>query len=346
MISKPGFANLRRVDFRHTVALWIFFLWVPMVFSLRMSGAEGKSSSAISGRVPRNNQELRYWLQNMVWYHHFTLDEMQEALGMPKSEIADALKYYRITPATRPSRLSDAPLLVMPYPGGRHPRIGFLDGAVRPQRETKLSVFAPWDEDSYVVIDVPEALWSNLGLTYLAHTHIPTIWSQKGVDLPPLEWRRRRDGSFNIERRLPNGIQFFTQAIPNREAVRLEMKLTNGTTNTLRDLRVQMCAMLKGMEGFQQQTNANKVFGKPFVACKSEDGQRWLIWAWQPCHRAWGNPPVPCLHSDPKFPDCKPGESKTVHGWLSFYEGKDIQKELIRIEQEPWLFQAEGTFQP
>ena len=66
---------------------------------------------------------------------------------------------------------------------GRHPRIGFLDGAIRPQRETKISVFTPWDPHSYVVVDVPEAIWSNLGLTYLAHTHIDTVWTKKKIEV-------------------------------------------------------------------------------------------------------------------------------------------------------------------
>ena len=70
---------------------------------------------------------------------------------------------------------------MLPYPGGRHPRIGFLEGAIDPQRETKLSVFTPWHDSSYVVADVPEAIWSNLGLTYLAHTHIPTIWTAQKI---------------------------------------------------------------------------------------------------------------------------------------------------------------------
>ena len=67
---------------------------------------------------------------------------------------------------TRPQRTADEPLLVLPYPGGRHPRTGFLEGAMRPQRETKISIFTPWDNHSYVVLDIPEAIWSNLGLTY------------------------------------------------------------------------------------------------------------------------------------------------------------------------------------
>ena len=45
-----------------------------------------------------------------------------------------------------PVRKEGEPLLVLPYPGGRHPRIGFRDGMIRPQRETKASVFAPWKD--------------------------------------------------------------------------------------------------------------------------------------------------------------------------------------------------------
>ena len=40
---------------------------------------------------------------------------------------------------------------------------------------------------SYVVVDIPEAIWSNLGLTFLAHTHVPTIWSKKNIELKKLE---------------------------------------------------------------------------------------------------------------------------------------------------------------
>ncbi len=65
-------------------------------------------------------------------------------------------------------------------------------------------------------------------------------------------------------------------------------------------------------------------------------GERWIITAWESCHRPWANPPCPCLHSDPKFPDCPPGETRRLRGWLSFYEGKDLDAELRRIEQTGW----------
>jgi hypothetical protein len=282
-------------------------------------------------RPPANDAELTYWLRNMVWYHRFTVEEITSATGLDEKAVREALRRFDITPSNRPARSADGPLLVVPYPGGRHPRIGFLDGAIRPQRETKVSVFTPWDESSYVVADVPEALWSNLGLTYLAHTHIPTVFDKQGLTLPPLEWTRRRDGSLECARVLPNGIGFGTHVRPGHDGVRMEMTLTNGTDKLLTDLRVQNCVMLKGATGFNALTNANKVIAKPFVACHSEDGQRWVISAWEPCDRPWANAPVPCLHSDPKFPDCPPGQSRSLRGWLSFYSGTNITAEFQRL---------------
>jgi len=289
-----------------------------------------------NARPPRDEAELKYWLENMVWHHRFTPAEIISATGLEPEAISLALRKFQITPEHRPTRPANTPLLVLPYPGGRHPRIGFLDGAIDPQRETKISVFTPWDPSSYVVVDVPEAIWSNLGLTYLAHTHIPTVFDRQGIKLPSLEWNRRTNGTLDLERRLPNGISYLAKVIPGTDAVRMELWLTNGTASTLSDLRVQTCVMLKSATGFATLTNANKVFTKPYVACKSDDGQRWIITAWDPCHRPWGNPPVPCLHSDPKFPDCAPGESRRLRGWLSFYQGTNIQAEIDRIEKTGW----------
>jgi hypothetical protein len=113
----------------------------------------------------------------------------------------------------------------------------------------------------------------------------------------------------------------------------MELWLTNGTSRTLTDLRVQNCVMLKGAAGFNAQTNANKLISRPFVACRSDDGTRWIITAWEPCDRPWNNPPVPCLHSDPKFPDCPPGQTRTLNGWLSFYSGTRIDDELARLSR-------------
>lgn len=291
-------------------------------------------------RKPANEVELRYWLENMVWHHGFNSDEIRAATGLSNDDIAASLRRFNITAANKPKRPANSPLLVMPFPGGRHPRIGFLDGAIRPQRETKVSIFAPWDDTSYVVVDVPEAIWSNLGLTYLAHTHVPTLWTKQKIELERLEWNRRQDGVFDITRKLPNDIVFAAKVTPQRDHVAMEMSLTNGTKEMLTDLRVQVCVLLKGAKGFEKQTNDNKVFSGPYVACKSQDGKRWVITAWQPLHRAWANPPCPCLHSDPKFDDCPPGETKRIFGRLWFYEGMDIQAELRLLDASGWRKQG------
>ena len=293
--------------------------------------ADSPAQSVTEARPARDEAELRAWLENMVWHHGYSAAEMRAVLGLSDDALAAALQRFDIRPDNAPARVENAPLLVLPYPGGRHPRIGFLEGAVNPQRETKLSVFPPWADGGYVVLDVPEALWSNLGLTYLAHTHIPTVWDQRGVKLPQLEWQRDDDGSFHTERALPDGITFRVRVTPHRDHLAMTMTLKNGTAETLNDLRVQMCAMLKAARGFEQQTNDNKVFEPPFAACRDAAGKRWIISAWEPIQRAWGNAPCPCLHADPKFPDCPAGETREVRGWFSFYEGEDVRAEFARI---------------
>ena len=277
-------------------------------------------------RKPANDGELRYWLENMVVHHRYTAEEVTKATGMTAKEIEAAEKRFGIRPENRPKRSPDDPLKVLPYPGGRHPRIGFLDGAIRPQRETKVSIFAPWDDDDYVVADVPEAIWSNLGLTYLAHTHVDTVWSKKKVVLEKLEWDRKTDGSLVMERELPNGIRFGTKVMPGKELVRMEMWLRNGSSKKLTGLRVQNCVMLKNAKKFNRQTDENKLLKDGWCACRSEDGKRWIVTGWQPIHRAWANTRVPCLHADPQFPDCEPGKTVWLRGYVSFFEGKDMEK--------------------
>jgi hypothetical protein len=291
------------------------------------------------GRRPATDEQLRFWLENMLVHHQFTTEEAAAATAMSAEEIASATKRLGINPAERPTRDKDAPPVVLPYPGGRHPRIGFLDGAVNPQRETKVSIFAPWLDGGYAVADVPEAIWhetkNGRELLYLAHTHVPTIWDKQGIKLQPLEWTKV-EGGWQVERKLPGGVVFGTHVRPTNSDVRMEMWLTNGTKETLRGLVVQNCVMLKGLAGFEEQTSDNKLLQKPFVACHNADRGRWIITAWEPCHRPWANPPCPCLHSDPKFPDCEPGKTQRLQGWLSFYEGTDIDAELARIDKLNW----------
>jgi hypothetical protein len=296
-----------------------------------------------NSRKPFNNKELRYWLKNMIWYHGFSDTEVREATGLTEEELNAAKRRFNIQPGNRPKAIRGDKLLVLPYPGGRHPRIGFLEGAIDPQRETKVSVFTPWDANSYAVVDLPEAIWSNLGLTYLAHTHIDTVWTKQEIELEKLEWKRGPDGTLEIERTMPNGIVFGARVMSDKQAVHMTHWMENGTKERLTNLRIQLCVMPKMARGFEQQTSENKVHKKPYIACRSEDGKRWMITAWEGCYRTWDNPDCPCFHSDPQFPDLEPGEKATLHGWFSFYEGEDIEEEIKRIEATGWRKESDTS---
>ena len=308
----------------------VLLLFVP---SLRADDPVAENARPVKG-----DDALRYWLDNTLVHHRFRPEEAGAALGLSADEVQAAVKRLGIDPDKRPARKPDDPLQILPYPGGRHPRIGFRDGAVRPQRETKVSLFAPWADGGYAVADTPEAVWfeptpRKPELLYLAHTHLPTAWDRQKITLPPLEWTRHKDGSLTLERTLPNKVTLFSRAVPGKDGVRLLFRVTNGSDRKLTGLRVQMCVMLAHLKGFAQQTNDNKLFASPFAACKDPTDKRWIVTGWERCGRAWGNPPCPCLHADPLVEDCPTGESRSVRGWLSFYEGTEIEAELKRLKK-------------
>jgi hypothetical protein len=327
--------SLPLTKLRTNLLLLIALLLWSLVAASRSQPAEAPPASGETRR-PQNDPELRYWLENMLVFHHFSVAEVCSATGMSADEVNAAAKKFHLANSKPPVRKAGDPLRVLPYPGGRHPRIGFLEGAINPQRETKVSIFTPWDDSAYVVADVPEAVFSNLGLIYLAHTHVPTLWETQKITLPKLEWQRKGGGVLEMERTLPNGIAFGTRVVPRQDGVRFEMWLKNGTPESLTKLRVQNCIMLKAAPEFNALTNSNKVLSRPYMAARSEDGRRWVITAFQPCDRPWDNPRVPCIHSDPKFPDCAPGATTHIRGWLSFFEGTDIQAEFKRLDQVGW----------
>ena len=315
------------------------FLQSPLmtrIFFLTSILACGVSVCAQSDqlRPAKTDAELKQWLQNMAW-HRFSDARVEQVTGLDPQALANKRRQLDVDAAALTPRPKNR-MFVLPYPGGRHPRIGFLDGAVEPQRETKLSAFCSWDDHSYAVLDFPEAIWSNLGLTYLAHTHVDTIWTKQGVTLPQLEWTVDSKGHFTMERQLPNGIAFGIKVIPLQDNLRMKMWLTNGTDKPLTDLRVQNCVMLKAMSGFELQANDNKQFVDGYATAHSPERNHWVISAWDSLHRGWANKDCPCLHSDPKFEDCAPGETKWLRGWFSFYEGTDIEAELKRIEATKW----------
>jgi peptidoglycan/xylan/chitin deacetylase (PgdA/CDA1 family) len=290
-----------------------------------------------NARPAKDDAELRYWLESTLVQHRFSNAEAGAALGLTADQVIEATRRLGIDVIKRPVRREGEALRVLPYPGGRHPRLGFRDGMIRPQRETLVSVFAPWAQGGYAVADVPEAVWfapkGKPELLYLAHTHVPTIWDKQGVTLDAREWTRKADGALTLERTLPNKVTLAAFLTPGRDGVRMEFRVHNGGVEKLTGLRVQMCVLLAHLSGFEARTNANKVLAAPFAACQDATGQRWLITGWERCGRAWGNAPCPCVHADPVVEDCPPGATQGVRGWLSFYEGTDIAAELRRLRE-------------
>jgi peptidoglycan/xylan/chitin deacetylase (PgdA/CDA1 family) len=267
----------------------------------------------LPAEMEATRKNLPYWLRTMA-EHGYSRNEIEKVTGQSAPSVAlETSKGLR----------------VRPYPGGRHPRIGFLDGAIDPMRGTKASVFLPWDNAGYVVVDVPEAIfYGENKLLFLAHTHIPSVWDEQNMPIANRDWEIGADGSLRSEWVLPNKIAFGASVgIRDNNAV-YELWLRNGTNEPLTRLRTQVCIMLKGAPDFAPQTAANKVLEKPWAGAKSASGNRWILTTWERCGRVWGNPPCPCIHSDPVLPDCPPGETVKVAGRIEFYEGTDINTRI------------------
>jgi hypothetical protein len=266
--------------------------------------------------------DARYWLA-VCAAHGYSQVETAMATGREAPEVA------RLWPSVLPPPKPADKLLLLPYPGGRHPRIGFLEGAVDPHRDTKCSVFLPWG--GYVVVDVPEAVWVGKDLVYLAHTHLPTTWEKHGVRLERIDWTRDRDARLTSVRTLPDGLSFSVRVEPTRDGAAMEIRLRNGTDRKLTGLRAQVCVLLKGASGFNAQPRDNKVKldGPGVCAVRSDDGRRWIATAFEK-PRLWENPPCPCIHADPYFSDLAPGEETVSRGRVFIYEGEDFHAEVAR----------------
>lgn len=280
-------------------------------------------------------ENLSFWAPIMLHDHGYSIEEAAAVCWYPADLMQAKIDALEMEP--RPH--DEGSVNVLPYPGGRHPRIGFLEGAVDPMRGTKLSVFTPWEKGGYVVVDLPEAIFSNLGLTYLAHTHIPTIWDEQHVFIDNVDWKPREGGGWENAWRLPNDVQFGGSAVSDANGVDFALWLENGTAEPLAGLRTQVCLMLKGTEGFNGQKEEGRRFENGVAAIQSDDGTRWILVAFDLYRRVWGNPPVPCIHSDPVLPDCAPGERVEVKGRMWFYEGEDVDGEIARAQA--WIHPAE-----
>jgi peptidoglycan/xylan/chitin deacetylase (PgdA/CDA1 family) len=267
---------------------------------------------------------LPYWLKSMVTDHNYSREEAAAVAGLTPAEIERKIQEWKV-----PGVSTSPAVRISPYPGGRHPRIEFQEGAVNPLRGSKASVFLPWNPAAYVVVDVPEVLFVDLDRIFLAHTYIPTVWNRKNIVIENVDWQPIEDG-LQSEWRLPNGIRFGASIRLVQQQVALELWLSNGTEAPLRKLRGQVCVMLKGAPEFNALTDENKILRSPATAVRSASGNWWILTEWEKPWRVWTNRRCPCMHSDPTLPDCAPGQTVRVRGRLWFHEGENIESALIK----------------
>jgi hypothetical protein len=151
--------------------------------------------------------------------------------------------------------------------------------------------------------------------------------------LDNVDWTREKDGSLSRTQRLPNGITFGSSLRPTHDYVDMDLWVENGTSEKLTGLQTMVCVMLKGARGFNSQTSDNKVLKNPVAAVKSTSNEKWILTAWDRCFMTWDNPAVPCMHANPKLPDCAPGETVKVKGRIWFHEGTDIADEIAKAKK-------------
>jgi len=235
--------------------------------------------------------------------------------------------------------------------------IRILPGAWRPHYhwEHIAWISPPWPSQDYGWLDFPEAIFTSQGLLFLSHVNppFPTVFH----DLPPVAWRRTADG-ISYERKLPNGISFGGSVSKAGETVvTLELHLSNGAKEPLKNITLQTCAFLRAIREFGDYTRANKyvhlaktgwlplsapipegaagpyrvgwrtsgrpVADLPVAVVVSNQAARLMAMTWGTGTISMvANPNHPCVHADPKFKDLAPGEAASIHGKLIFFEGK------------------------
>ena len=284
--------------------------------------SRNKAINSLSLEQEATRADLEYWVDNMRRFHHYTWGEIADVSGYTVSEIQELAKGFKKVIQPNENKLT-----VLPYPGGRHPRIGALASMIDPMRGTKLSIFLPWDKRQYAVLDVPEALFCQLGVTFLGHTHVPTIWDKDKVTIDNSDWSMTRAGDYENEWKLPNGMEIRVIVKPLRESVEMELIVYNGSDVDMEFINGQVCIMLKGAHEFDLQTRDNKVLTDKVAAVHSEDKNRWILTEWDQLRRTWDNPKCPCVHFDPIMNPCKVGETVSVKGRIWFHEGSELPSE-------------------
>lgn len=279
--------------------------------------------------VTASRADQDYWLWNALHGHGFSTSEAGAVFDYPGWFMERTLELWQ--PPAELDRLTEGtshPAL-LPYPGGKHPRNGWREHAIDPMRGTKVSLFAPWEDGGYVVLDLPEALWRKDGLIFLAHRDIPTVWDHQMHTFENIDWQRLAGGALARQRRLPDGLTFGAKVNQTARGAAFRLWLENGTEETVAGIRAQVCMMLSALKGFEVNEEATRMNETTVAIHAKGDASRWVLLRFEAdAARVWTNPPVPCMHVDPELETLEPGAKTSVAGRAWFYEGDNIKAEM------------------
>jgi len=223
-------------------------------------------------------------------------------------------------------------------------------------------VSPPWSSREYIWLDFPEAIFSGNELLFLSH--INDVIPYRYRYLKSVEWEETEKG-IKYMQELPNGVSFGGSVIKgNENMISLELWVRNGSNDPMKDVKLQTCAYLHGIEEFDQKTSENKlvhvagqgwishleardishVEGKyhvgwlsgpkvvdlPVILALAKEPGRLVAFTWfENTYSFVGNKNHPCFHADPCMGDIEPGELKTIKGELIFFEGSVEEFEVF-----------------
>jgi len=215
-------------------------------------------------------------------------------------------------------------------------------------------VHLPWPKAGLVMLDFPEAVFSDQGLLFLSHES--QCFHQLWPNLPKAEWQPI-DGGIAFERKLPNNLVYGGSLAAGSDN-RVDMKLWGRNEDDLAigNLQLQVCVYMPKAPQFAANTMDNKYVhlagrgwmkfpealasgvktgrwrlgwrsglpsaDEPLIVTESDDGHRLMAIEWgEATYSLVGNPAHPCMHADPDWPDLDPGQQCEITGRLYFYEG-------------------------
>jgi len=215
-------------------------------------------------------------------------------------------------------------------------------------------VHLPWPDAGFVMLDFPEAVFSDQGLLFLSHDS--ACFKQLWPNLPQADWQPVKSG-ICFERRLPNRLVYGGSLVAASDRrVDLRLWARNEDEIAIGSLKLQVCVYLPKAPPLAARTMDNKwvhVAGRgwmrypealasglrrgryrlgwrsglpaadePLMATESADGTRFVITEWgEATYSLVGNPDHPCMHADPSLPELEPGGSAEISGRLYFHEG-------------------------